>query len=86
MLDLLNLLKQGNTYDEALTEVYDFDIEELDARWRATLTNSTVPAPRVGLHPALIAVLAALATALVLWGGLTVKKRISRRSSGKSAM
>jgi hypothetical protein len=32
MLDLLTLLKEGNTYDEALIRVYDFDIEGLDAR------------------------------------------------------
>ena len=70
MLDLLTLLKQGSTYDEALTEVYDFDIDGLDARWRGTL-----PAQKAGLHPALIAVLAALATALALW--------IWRRSSRK---
>jgi hypothetical protein len=86
MLDLLTLLKQGNTYDEALTEVYGFDIEGLDARWRATLRGPTVPAPKAGLHPVLIAVLAALATALVLWGTLALKKRTSRRSSGKPAM
>jgi len=86
MLDLLALLKQGSTYDEALTEVYGFDIDGLDARWRATLTTPVVPAPRASLPPALIAVLAALATALALWGAVALKKRISRRSSGKSTM
>ncbi len=84
VLDLLTLFKQGSTYDEALTEVYGFDIDGLDARWRATLTNPIDPAPRAGLHPALIAVLAALAAVLVLWGALTLKKRTWRRSSGKS--
>jgi hypothetical protein len=81
MLDLLALFKQGSTYDEALTEVYGFDIDGLDARWRATL-----PAQKAGLHPALIAVLAALGAGLALWGALALKKRARRRSSGKSTM
>lgn len=86
MLDLLALLKQGSTYDEALTEVYGFDMDGLDARWRATLTSPVVPAPRTSLPPALIAVLAALATVLILWGALALEKRTWRRSSGKSTM
>lgn len=84
MLDLLALLKQGSTYDEALTEVYGFDVDGLDARWRATLTRPVVPVPRTSLPPALIAVLAALATVLILWGALALEKRTWRRSSGKS--
>jgi len=86
MLDLLTIFKQGSTYDEALTEVYGFDIDGLDARWRETLTNPIVPAAKEGLHPALIAVLAAVAAGLVLWGALTLKKRAMRRSSGKSTI
>ena len=86
MLDLLALLKQGSTYDEALTEVYGFDMDGLDARWRATLTSPVVPAPRTSLPPALIAVLAALATVLILGGALALEKRTWRRSSGKSTM
>jgi hypothetical protein len=86
MLDLLALLKQGSTYDEALTEVYGFDMDGLDARWRATLTSPVIPVPRASLLPALIAVLAALATVLILWGALALEKRTWRRSSGKSTM
>jgi hypothetical protein len=86
MLDLLALLKQGSTYDEALTEVYGFDIDGLDALWRATLTSPVVPAPRASLHPALIAVLAALGIGLALWGAVALKKRVRRRSSGNSTM
>jgi hypothetical protein len=86
MLDLLALLKQGSTYDEALTEVYGFDMDGLDACWRATLTSPVVPAPRTSLPPALIAVLAALATVLILWGALALEKRTWRRSSRKSTM
>jgi hypothetical protein len=86
MLDLLTLLKQGSTYDGALNEVYGFDIDGLDARWRATLTTPAVPAQREWLHPALIAVLAALVTALILWGALALEEWDWRRSSGKSSM
>jgi hypothetical protein len=86
MLDLLALFKQGSTYDEALTEVYGFDIDGLDACWRATLTTPVVPAQRAGSRPVLIAVLAALATALALWGALALEERTWQRSSGKSIM
>ena len=96
MLDLLTLLKQGSTYDEALTEVYGFDIDGLDARWRGTLASHTgisvsrIPEQSEGTawqsHPALIAVLAALATALALWGALALEKRTWRRSSGQSTI
>jgi len=87
MLDLLTLLKQGSTYDEALTEVYGFDIDGLDARWRETLSNPVTQAQRkTWLHPALIGVLAALATALALWGALALEGRAWRRSSGKSTI
>jgi len=77
MLDLLAILKQGTTYDEALTEVYDFDIDGLDARWRATLTSDTLVAIEDG-QPVTseIAMFAIIAVALVLW--------FWRRSSGKS--
>jgi len=94
MLDLLTILKEGSTYDEALTEVYGFDIDGLDARWRGTLASHTVisvsriPEQSEGTawqsHPALIAVLAALATALTLWGALALEGRAWRRASGKS--
>jgi hypothetical protein len=85
MLNLLALLKQGNTYDEALIEVYGFDIDGLDAGWRATLTSPTIIASEGRQsHPALIPALAALATALALWGALALEKRTWRRSSGKS--
>ncbi|MFO7996706.1 MAG: peptidase MA family metallohydrolase [Dehalococcoidia bacterium] len=83
MLGLLTLFKQGNTHDEALTEVYGFDIDELDANWRATLTDQTGPAQKIGLHPAVIVLLAALAIAAALWCVLVVKKRTWRRSSAE---
>jgi hypothetical protein len=96
MLDLLTLLKQGNTYDEALAEVYGFDINGLDAAWRATLAPSSViavsrsPEQSEGTaresHPALIGALAALATALALWIALALEKQTWRRSSRTSTI
>ena len=81
MLQLLTLLKQGNTYDEALIKVYGFDIEGLDARWRETLSPPTVIASEAWQsHPALIAVLSALATSLALFGALALEERTWRRS------
>jgi len=73
MLNLLTLFKEGNTYDGALAEVYGFDIDGLDAGWRETLSNSVAQAPGVWLHPALVAVLAALSTALILAGALALE-------------
>jgi len=87
MLELLTVLKQGKTYDDALTEVYGFDIDGLDAHWRATLTSHTVIASDIKQsHSALIAALAALATGLALWGALAFEKQTWRKWPGKSSM
>lgn len=81
MLDLLSILKQGSTYDGALTDVYDFDMDGLDANWRATLSGSAVPGWRTWLHPVVIAVLGALATGLAV--RYVLRKRTWRRSSAE---
>jgi hypothetical protein len=39
MLQLLNLFKEGNTYDEALTQVYGFDQDGLDTQWQEYITS-----------------------------------------------
>jgi hypothetical protein len=41
MLQLLNLFKEGNTYDEALTQVYGFDQDGFDALWQKYITSQT---------------------------------------------
>ena len=74
MLNLLTLIKEGDTYDGALTQVYGFDIDGLDARWRETLVAPVIQAGKVWLHPALIAVLSALATSLALAGALALEE------------
>jgi hypothetical protein len=39
MLSLLNLFKEGHTYDDALTQVYGFDQDGLDASWQKYITS-----------------------------------------------
>ena len=76
MLELLTLLREGNTYDEALSRVYGFDIEGLDARWRATLADletANSPAGWLSYGPALL--LAALAMVVALVGVLAFRRR-----------
>lgn len=87
MLDLLTIFRTGSTYDDALTEVYGFDMDGLEARWRQTLTPQTAVASESRqADPALILVSAVLVTALALWGARALKKRSSGRSSGESTV
>lgn len=55
MLRLLNLLKEGNTTDEALMQVYSFDQDGLDKLWRETLTTPEKPIEE--LQPATVSLL-----------------------------
>jgi hypothetical protein len=41
MLQLLNLFKEGSTYDDALIQVYGFDQDGLDALWQKYITSQT---------------------------------------------
>ncbi len=86
MLDLLIILKQGSTYDGALTAVYGFDVEGLDAGWRATLTDPVALARQGESRPVWVGMLAALGAGLVAWGAVTLRRRAKRRPSGSSAM
>lgn len=43
MFELLNTFRQGSGYDEALTKVYGFDMDGLDALWRASYAAESVP-------------------------------------------
>lgn len=97
MLSLLTLIKDGSSYDEAMTQVYGFDIDGLDRRWREESAGFSViaesqgfrseerwvePAQRIW-HPALVVVLSALATSLALGGGLALEEWDRRRWQGK---
>jgi len=86
MLDLLTTLKRGSTYDEALTEVYGFDIEGLDAGWRATLTSPVALARHGESRSVWVGMLAAFGAGLLAWGAVALRRRVRRRSSGASAM
>jgi len=83
ILNLLTLIKEGDTYDGALTQVYGFDIDGLDAHWRETLTDPVVQTEMVWLHPALIAVLSALTASLALAAALAFEEWTWQRSYGK---
>jgi hypothetical protein len=43
MLALLNTFEQGSGYDEALNKVYGFDMDSLNAKWKASLESISVP-------------------------------------------
>jgi hypothetical protein len=43
MFELLSTFRQGAGYDEALIKVYGFDMDGLDARWRAAFEAVAVP-------------------------------------------
>ena len=45
MLNLLSLLKEGNSCDDALTEVYGFDQDGLDKLWREYITGQAHSQP-----------------------------------------
>ena len=54
MLELLNTFRQGSSYDGALEEVYGFDMDGLDALWRAYVTTPTQPSV-MEVFPVLVA-------------------------------
>jgi hypothetical protein len=43
MLSLLDTFAQGSGYDEALLEVYGFDMDGLNLAWQASLSGAAVP-------------------------------------------
>ncbi len=67
MLELLNTFQQGSSYDGALLRVYGFDMDGLNARWRDSLATAAPAEPiEWQMSPALIGLLAAMATLLAL--------------------
>ncbi|MFU8796628.1 MAG: peptidase MA family metallohydrolase, partial [Dehalococcoidia bacterium] len=81
MPDLLAVLKEGATYDEALIEVYGFDIDGLDANWRATLGNTTFSTEDERPVAAVISLSAVLAGVLVIAAIILLTRRIRRGST-----
>ncbi len=84
MLSLLNAFKEGSGYDQALKAVYGFDMDTLDSLWREYVTppeRPPVQPPVVEerVHPALVVLLSALATWLLLALCLLAEKWLRRR-------
>ena len=79
MLELLNTFGQGSSYDGALDRVYGFDMDGLDALWRDYVAMPAPPTEEKGIPPALIGVLAGLATGLLLWLSLLIESWAWRR-------
>jgi len=79
MLELLLTFRQGSSYDGALEKVYGFDMDGLDTLWQDYFTMSTQQIEDKGKHPALIGILATLATVLLLTLGLATESWIWRR-------
>ena len=45
ILKLMAVLDEGNTYDDAMLEVYDFNVDGLNAVWRESLALGPQPSP-----------------------------------------
>ncbi|MBA7680935.1 hypothetical protein ES703_89256 [subsurface metagenome] len=56
MLELLNIFRQGSTYDGALEQVYGFDMDGLNALWRDYVTAPAPSTEEAGLQPTLVGV------------------------------
>jgi hypothetical protein len=79
MLELLNIFSEGSGYDEALEAVYGFDMDTLDSLWRDYVASNNEPVvAEEQLHPALVVLLSALSTWLLLVLCL-IAERLSRR-------
>ncbi len=81
MLDLLAVLKEGATYDDAMIQVYGFDIDGLDANWRQTLGNTAVSTDNERPVPTVITLPAVLAGVLVVTVVIFLSRRIRRGST-----
>jgi len=68
MLQLLSVFKEGSSYDGALLEVYDFDMDGLDNLWRQSLGLAPRPAAGV-LIPAAQSPLAQICPNIVMGRG-----------------
>ena len=82
MLELLHIFQQGSGYDAALEAVYGFDMDGLDSLWREYMGASSYDSSSSveQLSPALVMLLSALATCLLLSAGWLIKGRLRRRS------
>ena len=75
MTELLTLLTEGNTYDDALRAVYGFDMDGLDAGWQQTLADVVPPEPPRDWFGPAMAGLAAVLVGLIAIAVLLGKRR-----------
>ncbi len=50
MYELLCIFKQGSQYDDALFQVYGFDMDGLDSQWQVYLQETVVSEPEIGMR------------------------------------
>jgi len=62
MLELLNIFREGSSYDGALSRVYGFDMDGLNTLWRDYIAVPVQSSEELGMEPAPIGTLAG-------WGG-----------------
>ncbi len=65
MFELLSVFKKGSTYDNALMDVYGFDMDGLDDRWQASITDKYQPVVNT-TAPSQVASFSILAATLLL--------------------
>ena len=58
MSELLEIFRQGSTYDGSLENVYGFDMDGLNSRWKSYVTGTTRSAQREIMRPVLAGALA----------------------------
>jgi hypothetical protein len=82
-LNLLAVFNEGNTYDDAMLEVYGFNVDGLNAVWRGSLGLGPQPSPIPGGEasgfPALYIVLVAIVVILSvvpIYLALSFRRRI----------
>ena len=83
MLNLLAVFNEGNTYDDAMLEVYGFNVDGLNAAWRGSLGLGPQPSPIPGgdasgfpaLYIALVATVVILSV-LPIYLALSFRRRI----------
>ncbi len=77
MLQLLTMFRRGSGYDEALTAVYGFDMDELDALFQARVSVEA-PVEEGEPQPMWVWVLVGLASLVVLLLALRLVYRVRR--------
>ncbi len=80
ILELLDVFKEGSTYDDALLEVYGFDMDGLNAQWRQGLGLGPEPAPTpevsgMPLYQIALIVVVVLLAALAVYLSLRLVRR-----------